>query len=329
MPVLTVFRRSGIFLFIILASWNVAPASTYVVWRAGDYATYRNVLTGQEVRAEVDLEGRGRVHYTEFAGLGPLWVATSGRDEYIYLYTPPDRAFQLLVDALAPIGSSNPLHVPPCNNGVAVLAAREALTVPAGAFADVIRIDFTTSCADAGVTSAWFARGVGPIQWTASTIAGPVTYQMIAARIGGVRYPKHNGICLVSEFPGPVVWIDRMPPVPRPGSINVFLTIENNTPERLTYSFSTGQEFEIEIIDGGGNVVSRWSRGRAFTLAFHDVTLDPGTSHRFGGAVALAYDDGGALAQGYYTVKVYLTNINPRGVAPPSSATPIEIRWAF
>jgi len=56
---------------------------------------------------------------------------------------------------------------------------------------------------------------------------------------------------------------------------------------------------------------------------------DPGsgTSRRFGGAVALAYDDGGALAQGYYTVKVYLTNINPRGVAPPASAAPIEIRW--
>ena len=305
-----------------------ALASHYVVWSPGDSATYRNEATGAEVHAMAGQGGRIWVHYTNFAGFGPLWVSASGRGERVYVMGA-DWRIQLFADFDAPAGSVTPLDLGPCNRGAAILAGRGALTVPAGTFSDVVRIDFQPSCADAGVTSAWFARGVGPVQWTSATIAGLSTYQMVSADIGGIRYPLHTGLSLLAQLPGPVVWLNLMPPVPKtPQTADVYLTVQNNTTEAITYTFRTGQHFEIEILDKAGKVVSRWSRGKAFIQAFTEVTIPPGGARRFGGAVELAYDDGRPLAEGYYTVRIYLTNENPPGTTPPQGSAPVEIRWA-
>jgi hypothetical protein len=153
---------------------------------------------------------------------------------------------------------------------------------------------------------------------------------MVSATIGGIRYPTYSGVSLLGEFPGPMFWIDMMPVIQRPTpSVNVFLTIRNQTPDDLKYSFSTGQHFEIEVIDATGRVVSRWSRGKAFTQALNDLTIPPGAERRFGGSVELTYDDGRALPQGQYTLRICLTNSNPPGASPPQSAAPMEIGWAF
>jgi len=328
MPVFRSLWNLGVVGFF-LAFAGSAPASQYVAWSAGDNATYRDMITGSRIRAEAAQGGRLWVHYTNFAGLGPLWINSSGRSERVYVQGT-ERRTQLFADFGAPLGTSTPLDLGPCNRGAAILASRDTLTVPAGAFADVVRVDFETSCADAGVTSAWFAPGVGPIQWTAVTIAGPSTYQMISASIGGIPFPRHSGVALHAEFPEPIVWIDMMPVTPKPARIvNVYLTIQNNTTEELTYSFTTGQHFEIEVVNAAGQVVARWSRDKAFTQAFNDVTIAPGAGRRFGGSLKLAYDDERPLAQGQYTLRIYLTNENPPGVTPPQSAAPLEIRWAF
>lgn len=304
-------------------------ASQYVVWNPGDSALYRDKATGSEIHAMAEQGGRLWVHYTNFAGLGPLWVSSSGRGGRIYVMGT-DWRIQLFADFEAPAGSVTPVDLGPCNRGAATLAGRGALTVPAGTFSDVIRIDFQPSCADAGVTSAWFARGVGPVQWTSATIAGLATYQLVSAEIGGIRYPLYTGISLLADFPAPVVWLNLMPPLPKtPQTTDVYLTIRNNTTEALTYTFRTGQHFEIEILDKGGQAVSKWSRGKAFIQAFTEVTIPPGGARRFGGAVELAYDDGRPLAQGYYSVRIFLTNENPAGTMAPQGAAPIEIRWAF
>ncbi len=314
---------------ISLASAGPVRASQYVAWSAGDHATYRNKATGAEIRAMAEPGGRLWIHYTDFAGFGPLWVASSGRGERVYVLGT-DRKIQLFADFDVPVGSVTPLDLEPCNRGTAVLAARETISVPAGTFTDVVRIDFKTSCADAGITSAWFARDVGPIQWTATTIAGPITYQMTAASIGGIQYPQHIGVLLLAEFPEPTVWINMMPV--NPGSVQsaeVYLTIQNNTTGDLTYSFRTGQQFEIEILDDAGRVVSKWSRDKAFTQAFNEVKIAPGSAQRFGSPVEFIYDDGRPLAQGNYTLRVYLTNENPPGLTPPQASSPMEVRWSF
>ncbi len=314
---------------LILAFSGPAPAAQYLAWSAGDSATYREAATGAEIRVEAAQADRLWLRFTEFAGLGVLSVFSTGRDDRVYV-SGEGRNIQLLSDFGAAAGSYTPLDLPPCNRGGAILAARDRLTVPGGAFENVVRIDFQTSCADAGVISAWFARGVGPIQWTAATIAGPSTFQMTSANVGGIAYPRNPGVTLVAEFPEPTVWIDMMPVTPKPvKAVDVGLTIRNSSAEEITYSFASGQHFEIEVIDAAGQVVARWSRDKAFTQALNHLTIPPGESRRFGGLIRLCYDDGSALAPGQYTFRIYLSNITPLGVAPPQGAAPIEVRWAF
>ena len=52
------------------------------------------------------------------------------------------------------------------------------------------------------------------------------------------------------------------------------------------------------MYDEKGNVVSKWSRGKAFlTVAIH-VEIPPGEGYCVGGEVKLIYDDGQPLKPG-------------------------------
>ncbi|MCF6149443.1 MAG: hypothetical protein E3K37_12390 [Candidatus Kuenenia sp.] len=122
-------------------------------------------------------------------------------------------------------------------------------------------------------------------------------------------YPR--GLLISSFFPDPSVTVDREPPID-PGMpsdiINVYLIITNNTGRDLTYTFNSGQLFEIEIIDSEGNVVSLWSRDKAFTEAIQMLILRQGESWKFGGEVELATEKGEALPAGNYTIVIEMTS---------------------
>jgi hypothetical protein len=81
---------------------------------------------------------------------------------------------------------------PPCVDGAkATVASRnETVVVPAGTFKNCIKLVFQTNCNDAGVNEQWFAPGVGLIKETEDTIGGPLTSELVSAKIGGVTYPK-------------------------------------------------------------------------------------------------------------------------------------------
>ena len=330
---------NGIFALAFLAVSASVMASEYVPWLPGDHAVYQNGR-GNQIKATVDSSTGSNNHYTNFAGLGALSVQTSSTTERVFIYSSVTRKWQLLADFNAAVGTGSSINVDPCNRGKVTLAAKgESLQTPAGKFTDVVRLDFGTNCADGGVTSAWFARGVGPVQWSESNIAGPVIYSMISGYIGGVAYPKPvPGVALLGEFPDPMVWINRMPgpgPVPAPPTAEVFLTLQNNTAQSLTYSFGSSQRFDILVIDANGRVVSRWSRGRMFAQVMSTLTLAPGEKQRFGGRVSLSYDDGQVLAQGAYTLKIELSSTpapdtsHTPGSQAPAAIAPLQIGWAY
>lgn len=329
---------SGFFASAFLAVSASAIASQYVPWQMGDHATYQG-SGGDQARVTIDSVNGGNNHYTNFAGLGALWVQTSSANEKVYIYSSVTRKWQLLVDFNAATGTANNIDIDPCNRGSVIVAAKsESLQTPAGKFTDVIRLDFGTSCTDAGVTNAWFARGAGLVQWSSSTIAGGITYSMLSGSIGGILYPKPApGIALLAEFPDAKAWINRMPGigVPETPTVEVYLTLQNNSTQPLTYSFGSSQLFDILIIDANGRVVSRWSRGRMFAQVMSTITIPAGGRQRFGGQVQLTYDDGQLLAPGGYTLKIELSSTpaantaHPPGTQAPTAMAPIELGWVF
>jgi len=286
-----------------------ADAGEFVPWQKGDNATFIDSFNNSSV---VQIEGQvGEwLRFSDFAGFGPLWVKASTDDEKVYYRTGEDRGKQLFVDFNEPVGTENVINIPSCNSGKVVIRDKKAVVeTPAGKFEDAVLLSFETSCADGGVLSAWFVPGVGPVKWESSNIAGAITSEMISAEIGDVELPQ--GLIVNASFPNPAIVIDMEPIVPpdRPvPTVRVFMTIKNNTGNALTYIFNSGQQFEISLINDEGVVVSRWSRGMAFTEAIETRVLNDGQTWSFGGDVQLSSDDGSIVPGRNYTIRIEMTS---------------------
>ena len=84
-----------------------------------------------------------------------------------------------------------------------------------------------------------------------------------------------------------------------------------------TIQFSSGQQFDIEIIDQTGRVVAAWSDDKFFTQALTAFTLDPGQAVTFAADMPLKDRDGQQL-NGTYQVRAFLATSGP---APRVEAT--------
>ena len=166
-----------------------AYGNDYITTDTDDWLRYRNDSTGQEVTAQTQyVYGNWRL-WSEFGGLGATWVYTNDTSDHFWLWN--GTTYQYMGDLSAT--GSRFAEIPPCNSGtVQVSSTSGSLTTAAGRFTDVTRIDFEISCADAGTTSVWFASGVGIVRWTESSFIGEVTYELVAANVGGHRLPETN-----------------------------------------------------------------------------------------------------------------------------------------
>ncbi len=287
---------------------NFVFSSEYVPWKKGDSALYVDSFNNA-VEVEIDKENESWQRYSNFAGLGPLWVNSNDGDEQVFIWSEEKKRIQLLVDFAEGSGIMNNVEIPPCNIGVVRIASKDdVVTVPAGTFNDVIRLEFEPNCADGGVVSAWFVKSVGFVKWSSSNISGIVSSEMVKGLIRGTTFPQ--GVIINASFPDHIVAIDQEPPVNKdapPATVDVNLTIQNNTNRELVYKFNSGQKFEIMLLDENGEIVSLWSRGKAFTEAIEVRTLKSGETWSFGGAIELADDEGNVIPGGNYTIKIEMT----------------------
>ncbi len=313
-----------------------ALAATWLPWQAGDEATYATTLGSPEEVSIDNTYGGAWVHYSNFIGVGPYWVATGLPGEEVRVYSSSTGPMTL-VDFDDPVGTSRRISMGYCNTAPATLAAKDlTVTTPAGVFEDVIRMDFGISCADGGTTSAWFAPGVGVIKWTQESIAGPVTYTMVDGEVGGVKLPMPEPVSVEGGFDKVEAWINMMPPVGGPPTtVSGRLRLQNNTNADIVLQFLGGQAFEVSILDSTGAVVSRWSRGMAFHRAIWRDRIRPGDARWFAGAVDLVDDHGAPLPQGNYTVRIEVTSaptsLTSHGPGSQRFAieAPVSIGWAF
>ena len=331
-------RACSLLLFAFYTS--VSHASDYLPWQLGDLATFQTEGAGHEIIIAPQPANGGWSEYNNFAGLGHLLVLAKERHEQVYLKQEGNTRRQLFVNFAAALGASTSIRIDPCNNGLVVIGNKsEQLVTPAGTFNEVIRLDLTSNCADGGVNAAWFARSVGLVQWQQNSIAGPVVYKLVRARIGGVVLPApatRQGVDITTRFPEPQVWIDVFPgpSTQLRKTVEVAMEVHNHTSEELRYEFRSSQRFDISILDAAGKTVSAWSRGKSFSDVMGTLIIPAAGSQRFGGEVDLSDEAGQPLAAGGYTLKIELTSMSADGSshslgsARLSATTPLEIRWA-
>jgi len=103
---------------------------------------------------------------------------------------------------------------PTCEDGakLTIGARDEVVTVPAGEFKQVLRIDFMTKCADAGITHEWFAPGVGLIRREESSFGGPVVSELVYAEIADKVFPASTYSTML-QLSASGYFYNLMPPV--------------------------------------------------------------------------------------------------------------------
>ncbi len=118
-------------------------------------------------------------------------LASGGPDVVWYRLGAPDGTTWKLEFAKAPVD---------CLDGSdAVLAVHnEHIKVPAGDFANAIRVDYKSPCGDmGGLVSEWFAEDVGLIERIENTAWGPVVSTLLTAKVGDAKFPDHPGATMI------------------------------------------------------------------------------------------------------------------------------------
>src|SRR5574340_616264 len=131
-------------------------------------------------------------------------------------------------------------------------------------------------------------------------IAGPRTYDLVYARLGGITVVsgKETGFTLT---------LDQT--VYRGTPMLARLTIRNTQDAPLRLNFTAGQRYDLVIRNDKGEVVYQWSRGKFFTLALGTEVIGPGEKNW---AITVPLDD---IPNGHYVVEGWLTTAGPRAYA--------------
>ncbi len=64
-------------------------------------------------------------------------------------------------------------------------------------------------------------------------------------------------------------------------SIEMKLSIINNTKKSITINHSSGQKFDFALLDADRNIVYSWSSNKDFTMALTSTTIEPGKALEF------------------------------------------------
>ena len=169
-----------------------------------------------------------------------------------------------------------------------------------------------TICADAGLLQEVFVPGIGLVRRTMQTIGGPREMVLVEAVVGSTIHPDRRfSVALSLDRPRYVA--NLMPPVDPERAVPVLradLIIRNTTIEPLQITTPSGQQFDFEIRNEQGDIVYRWSDGRAFTQAVTTIDLSLGV-RVFSVEVPLSSGDATPLPVGRYTIHGWVATANP------------------
>ncbi|MGB9611269.1 MAG: BsuPI-related putative proteinase inhibitor [Bryobacteraceae bacterium] len=194
-----------------------------------EYRAVRGLVGGGEAWLRNDDEGRLLV-----------WDEGEGR-ERVYL------------DAAAQEGVPFETAADPCNRFARIEKRSARYAGPVGEFENVVRVRYEPGpCMDAGLAAEEWLPWVGLLRRTQITIAGPRTYDLIYARLGGVTYVR-----------GPQTGFE-LSLMPAGDRMLAMLTLRHTLDWPLVLTFSSSQRFDLSAYDAEGREVYRWSAGRAF-----------------------------------------------------------------
>jgi len=216
-------------------------------------------------------------------------------------------------------GQSYNTAIDPCNQQATIASRRARFEGPIGQFDNALHIVYGPPvCADAGIVEEYYLPYVGLVRRVETTLAGPRTYNLVYARLGaGVTVVSAGDVAFSLSLDKHLYTVNLMPPIDPRTSIPEMLariSLRNGLPEPLRLVFASGQTYELVLRNQNGDVVYRWSEGKAFTMAIRTVEFPPGEKN-WVITTRLADRAEQPLPEGAYTAEAWLVTTGEKRYA--------------
>lgn len=244
---------------------------------------------------------------------GELLLRPAG-DGKMYVWNAEQKAESLYLDFSAPLEAPFPTAVDPCTGKGRVVSRAAGYKGPIGEVPQALEIAYDPAgCADAGITSDVWAPYIGLARRTMTTIAGPVTFELIYARLGGVTVVSDRETFFQLTLDKPLYTANLMPPVD-PAQATPLLrarfTLRHTGEKPLLVELPSGQVYDFAIRDNKGETVYQWSAGKAFPQVVEQMAVGPG-ERNWVLVIPLARD-GKVLEAGDYVAEAWLATTPKR-----------------
>jgi hypothetical protein len=300
---------------------SIAGASasyTVRVDRAATFGahTYYSVVTEGQITGFISTVPPSPGDTVAAPAISPLWLRNS-EDGRIMMWDERTSSERLYLDTAAEPGTSSESSIDPCNPTSTVVSRAAKYSGPIGDFNYALQIRYGPGgCADAGLETDFLLPWVGLVSRTTQTIAGPRRYDLVYARLG-VTVISAPELSFSLSLDRSSYTANLMPPIAPENAIprvHARITLRNTTPDPVKLDFSTGQVYEMVLWNDQGKVVWRYSDGRAFTQAFHSLTVSRG-ERIWNETIRLAPGNSAGIAPlpaGRYVLECWLTTTEGR-----------------
>jgi hypothetical protein len=287
---------------VLLGSALRAQPADYFPLQVGNSWLYRMIggrLAADDRYRSISVDGTesiGDQEYFRVNYFGRLVLLRQAADGAIIMYDRESATEKPWLALAAPTGSTFATAIDQCSSRGQIETRDAEVKIPAGEFAEAVQVGFRGNCADAGITQQLYVAGVGMLSHEETSFAGPRRWELVYYRAG-----LRNGTGRELSF---TVALDAASYSPG-STAGVRLTLRSTNPEPLTLDYSSGQTYDLKILDESGKVVYTWSADKLFTMIVRREKFGPG-ERSYGVAVPL-----GNLPPGRYRLQGYLTS-NPQ-----------------
>jgi hypothetical protein len=252
---------SGVLALTLLSASSLFAAEFFPL-QVGNTWTYRETTTGQEfkVRVGTPVFTNGQVYYS-LSGYTNNRLLVRKNQYQNLVYLQEETGTDLLLASFEPFeGGSWIAWLRPCESDAITHVKRVVHDGPAGPIQDVLDVQYRNfGCADAGLNSEQYAENIGMVQRVVNTIAGPRRFDLVYARLGNL---------LIDASPHGRFSIS-LGGTTSDDSFQVTLRLQTNQSMPVRLAFPSAQEYDAVLRDADGNVVWKWSEGRAFAQIAH------------------------------------------------------------
>jgi len=268
--------------------------ANYLPLRAGNGWTLEDGTSTRTLRVT---RASGTVHLVEGFGSAPAWMAFAGTR--LWIWNQGAAKWETFVNFRSNAETQFSMGSPCEQFTVTPVRGTVSLTTPAGTFTAAKRYQFTVRpppyvrCAQPPFSSLTFAENAGLVELG---MADGRTFSLTRATVSGRTYPMPTvKASLTTDAAQVQLGADGT------ATIRATYHLRNETSQPVTFQFSSGQQFQLEVTNASGDILYVWSATRRFTGALSTFTLQPGASKTTNDTITLH-----GVPAGWLVVKAWL-----------------------